>query len=211
MAKTNAPAGGKPNTGQAHADAAGKAAGGESTAHKVDRDPVNDAILGRGSQTAPDGSTAPADVSDGPSPAPELTPHPRGSYDNTTAAPGTTGHAPSAQDTTIDQREAVADAADDRIAAEKASPIVDERTGIEASTTNAGRAALGAAGVSPTHQPANIVPIGSPNAQLRPDLPRLGDGSARGETQPGIPPPGAYQRRDHHPDATPRVRRRGRH
>lgn len=41
---------------------------------------------------------------------------------------------------------------------------------------------------------ATVAPVGTPTAQLRPDLPRLGDGTARGETQPGIPPPGEAER-----------------
>ena len=41
---------------------------------------------------------------------------------------------------------------------------------------------------------ATVVPAGTPNAQLRPDLPRIGDGTARGETQPGILPPGEAER-----------------
>jgi hypothetical protein len=43
-------------------------------------------------------------------------------------------------------------------------------------------------------QPVALVPVGAPTAALHPALPRLGDGSARGETQPGIPPPGDHQR-----------------
>jgi hypothetical protein len=38
-----------------------------------------------------------------------------------------------------------------------------------------------------------VVPSGHPNAENHPELPRWAPGTAAGETQPGIPPPGEYE------------------